>query len=316
MAYFYAMIEDAGIEGAGITDDDVERAWRLTRKAYDDDDFEGLEVDDTRAVIDGTGSTVHVAFRGTATALDAARDVSFLLRPLSEFPALRVGDDAWAARVHSGFATAAAAVADQVADKLGAWPRKRVVLSGHSLGGALAVLVGGALKGRGRDVQLCTFGAPPPGDAQYARLFAGVPCLRFANRCDPVPRSLGGADAGGLGGLVDLPMVREYSHVGTRVELEPWSETWRHAVEAVAGRPAGALVSAPAAAPTEAAEPSTAQGLWSLLSNSAVNAAARIASTIVEVHGVDTYDAHLRALLAKRRASLAGWSTAEAPIGF
>ena len=324
------------IEDAGIADDDVERAWRLTRAAYDDPEFEGLEIDDTRAIIDSTGSSLHVAFRGTATPLNAAHDVAFLLRPLADFPALSVGEDTWAARVHSGFAKMASNVADRLAERLQKWPRRTIVLSGHSLGGALAILVGGALKGRGRSIQLCTFGAPPPGDAQYARLLDGVPCLRFANRCDPVPRSLGGADHGGLGGLVDLPMVREYVHVGTHVELEPWSETWRHAVEAVAGRQAGAALvsvgsgtsngggstqpasvqasggSAPAPAPASA---STAQGLWSLLGNSVTNAATRIASKTLEVHSVDTYEAHLRAYMAKRRASLEG-SPAEAKIEF
>ena len=190
------------IEDAGIADEDVERAWRLTRAAYDDPEFEGLEIDDTRAIIDISGRHVHVAFRGTATPLNAAHDVAFLLLPLSDFPALRIGDDAWAARVHGGFAKMASNVADRLAERLQKWPRRTVVLSGHSLGGALAILVGGALKGRGRSIQLCTFGAPPPGDAQYARLLDGVPCLRFANRCDPVPRSLGGADHGGLGGVL------------------------------------------------------------------------------------------------------------------
>ena len=330
------------IENAGIADEDVERAWRLTRAAYDDPEFEGLEIDDTRAIIDSTGSSLHVAFRGTATPLNAAHDVAFLLRPLADFPALRVGEDPWAARVHSGFAKMASNVSDRLAERLEKWPRRTVVLSGHSLGGALAILVGGALKGRGRTVQICTFGAPPPGDAQYARLLDGVPCLRFANRCDPVPRSLGGADHGGLGGLVDLPMVREYVHVGTHVELEPWSETWRHAVEAVAGRQAGAALvsvgsgtgggggstqpasggsaaasggSAPAPAPAPASAAQTAQGLWSLLGNSVTNAATRIASKTLEVHSVDTYEAHLRAFMAKRRAALEG-PPAEAKIGF
>ena len=106
------------IEDAGIADDDVERAWRLTRAAYDDPEFEGLEIDDTRAIIDISGRHVHVAFRGTATPLNAAHDVAFLLRPLSDFPALRVGDDAWAARVHSGFAKMASNVADRLAERL------------------------------------------------------------------------------------------------------------------------------------------------------------------------------------------------------
>ena len=259
--------------------------------AYDDPEFEGLEIDDTRAIIDISGRHVHVAFRGTATPLNAAHDVAFLLLPLSDFPALRVGDDEWAARVHGGFAKMASNVADRLAERLQKWPRRTVVLSGHSLGSP-GDFVGGALKGRGRSIQLCTFGAPPPGDAQYARLLDGVPCLRFANRCDPVPRSLGGADHGGLGGVLDLPMVREYVHVGTHVELEPWSETWRHAVEAVAGRQAGAaLATAPAPAATEprpAAEPSTAQALWSVLSNSVSNAATRTASKTLEVHSAST----------------------------
>ena len=101
--------------------------------------------------------------------------------------------------------------------------------------------------------------------------------------------------------------------------MEPWSETWRHAVEAVAGRQAGAaLATAPAPAATEprpAAEPSTAQQLWSVLSNSVSNAATRIASKTLEVHSVDTYETHLRAYMAKRRASLEG-SPAEAKIEF
>ena len=73
------------IEDAGIADEDVERAWRLTRAAYDDPEFEGLEIDDTRAIIDISGRHVHVAFRGTATPLNAAHDVAFLLLPLSDF---------------------------------------------------------------------------------------------------------------------------------------------------------------------------------------------------------------------------------------
>ena len=235
---------------------------------------------------------MHVAFRGTATPLNAAHDVAFLLLPLSDFPALRAettrGPRACTAASPKWRRTSR--TASRSGSRRG--PRRTVVLSGHSLGGALAILVGGALKGRGRSIQLCTFGAPPPGDAQYARgCWTACRGLRFANRCDPVPRSLGGADHGGLGGLVDLPMVREYVHVGTHVELEPWSETWRHAVEAVAGRQAGAALAtapAPAAAePRPAAEPSTAQALWSVLSNSVSNAATRIASKTLEVHSVD-----------------------------
>ena len=41
----------------------------------------------------------------------------------------------------------------------------------------------------------------------------------------------------------------------------------------------------------------------------------RIASKTLEVHSVDTYEAHLRAYMAKRRASLEG-SPAEAKIEF
>ena len=68
------------IEDAGIADDDVERAWRLTRAAYDDPEFEGLEIDDTRAIIDISGRHVHVAFRGTATPLNAAKRLTAAFR--------------------------------------------------------------------------------------------------------------------------------------------------------------------------------------------------------------------------------------------
>ena len=243
------------IEDAGIADEDVERAWRLTRAAYDDPEHEGLEIDDTRAIIDISGRHVHVAFRGTATPLNAAHDVAFLLLPLSDFPALRVGDDEWAARVHGGFAKMASNVADRLAERLEKWPRRTVVLSGHSLGGALAILVGGAER-TGPFRQLCT-SARRRLATQYARLL-DVPCC--ASRTGATRARCWAADHGGLGGR-RLPMVRGIRPRAHACRIGPWS-----AGGATPSGRRGAAGAAPArrrrrrrTEPRPAAETSTAQ---------------------------------------------------------
>ena len=98
------------IEDAGIADDDVERAWRLTRAAYDDPEFEGLEIDDTRAIIDSTGSSLHVAFRGTAQPQDIVTHANAIMNPWAR-DAANGPDEPWEsvaaargdANVHAGF---------------------------------------------------------------------------------------------------------------------------------------------------------------------------------------------------------------------
>ena len=110
-------------------------------------------------------------------------------------------------------------------DSLAPIKRRDVVCSGHSLGGALALLLAVELAARREELQLgsvaaVTFGAPHVGDGAFAaaaeRLLSECGAagesgglLRCVMRSDPVPRLLGLHQA-----------YLDYRHVGPAVELE------------------------------------------------------------------------------------------------
>ena len=131
--------------------EELEIAWNLTCTVYNDSlleqhcstrrDCETIEVGGTRAVVDASaGGATHVCFRGTATNHDVAMDLYYHLKPLESFTSLDIdAARAAGARAHAGFATAASLVYRRVAAAAKGGP---VVLSGHSLGGALALIAG------------------------------------------------------------------------------------------------------------------------------------------------------------------------------
>lgn len=86
-------------------------------------------------------------------------------------------------RVHSGFDAAYRAVRPGIQELLQG-VSGRIVLCGHSLGGALANL---AAIDRPESL-LVTFGAPRVGDSRFADLLAAVAVRRYVNCCDIVPR--------------------------------------------------------------------------------------------------------------------------------
>lgn len=63
---------------------------------------------------------------------------------------------------------------------------RRAVLTGHSLGGAMATLAAASLS---RVLEVVTFGCPRVGDRQFAKsyLVGGPPTTRYVHRFDPVP---------------------------------------------------------------------------------------------------------------------------------
>ncbi len=121
-----------------------------------------------------------LAFRGTAGRKDWLADL-----------------DAWltregSARVHRGFQGTLDPAWDAVRECVG---DRAVHLTGHSMGGALATLAASRL---GHAQTVTTFGAPRPGDSEFA---AQVPCpvFRVVNNNDMVAR---------------LPLSMTYRHVG------------------------------------------------------------------------------------------------------
>jgi predicted lipase len=73
-----------------------------------------------------------------------------------------------------------------------------LVLTGHSLGAAVAVLVARWLRSQGKLVEVATFGSPKIGNWDFANSI-DFPVTRVVNHCDIVPH---------------LPPLFDYHHVG------------------------------------------------------------------------------------------------------
>ncbi|VDC07553.1 unnamed protein product [Peniophora sp. CBMAI 1063] len=146
---------------------------------------------------------VIVAFRGSQQLPDMLTDSNMLLIPLDSVgPPLNGSGDA---RVHAGFGVAFGSVSDLVLDivveQLRQYPSYSVVLTGHSMGGALAAIGGTLLKANatGAAVRVFTFGQPRTGDANFAdlldKLIGSDNVFRAVHTWDGVPtiipRSLG-----------------------------------------------------------------------------------------------------------------------------
>jgi len=144
---------------------------------------------------DPISRTALIAIRGSETLDDWIHNVDAV--PL---PCLEGG------LVHQGFRDAYAAIGASIHRYLtgfGIWPR--LWITGHSLGGALAVLCGFDL--RTYFPTVITFAGPRVGDLLFARLFdnAIADCTRVVNRLDIVPH---------------LGTRPPYEHAGTELEVD------------------------------------------------------------------------------------------------
>jgi triacylglycerol lipase len=126
------------------------------------------------------GEVALLAFRGTDNLRQWLRDAR--IAPTTH---------AWG-RVHVGFHTGLAEVElDMPAFDAVAAKAKHVWITGHSLGGALAVLAAARLKMKGIDSRVYTFGQPAMGAFDFAERFdAELPgrLIRFINQSDIVAR--------------------------------------------------------------------------------------------------------------------------------
>jgi hypothetical protein len=131
----------------------------------------------TFALVAREDHNIVLAFRGARNLPNFMTGVNVRLAP------------AYGGKVHQGFLHAWATVRGPIVSLLDQWhtDHRRLWLTGHSLGGALATLAAVDLKGQGRPVQeVVTFGAPRVGDAAFAQGYQ-VPTVRFVNHHDPVP---------------------------------------------------------------------------------------------------------------------------------
>lgn len=156
-----------------------------------------------------------LSFRGTEPS-EFADIQADLDRTLVAIPDAILASDP--AKVHQGFAKALAAIWSELKAELdkgspsGKSGKKPILITGHSLGGALAVLGGYALRlvPDGYDViAIVTFGQPRVGDSTFAatcdRLF-GPSLWRVVNHRDVVPRL--------------APRAMGFSHTGRVLYIE------------------------------------------------------------------------------------------------
>ena len=106
--------------------------------------------------------------------------------------------------LHRGFARAAQLIYDDVKPRLIAGYRLRI--TGHSLGGAEAMIISMLLKSQGTPAEaIITFGQPKVSDAAGDAPFKGLPLTRVVNQDDVVP---------------ELPLP-PYAHIGPELVLFP-----------------------------------------------------------------------------------------------
>jgi triacylglycerol lipase len=153
------------------------------------------------------GACFAVAIRGTQTPGEWISDFTAISQPFNELPGFGF--------VHLGFEQRWRWIRPSIASALGRIPPgARVVFSGHSLGGAMAVLgsadVAINMRDRGFQVETFTIGAPRPGGIRFMWHFNRIvkKYLRVTSAGDIVPRTP----------TVLLPPF--YAHPGTHLKVK------------------------------------------------------------------------------------------------
>jgi pimeloyl-ACP methyl ester carboxylesterase len=96
--------------------------------------------------------------------------------------------------VHAGFLTAWKEPRTQIISAIKAartqYPSYKLVITGHSLGGAVATLAAADLRAQGIPADLFTYGSPRTGNRQFAEFVSGQSGInaRVTHTADPVPR--------------------------------------------------------------------------------------------------------------------------------
>ena len=127
-----------------------------------------------RVLIQSIEDTNVIAFRGSADEDDWMRD----------FDAIPV-ENHYLGICHQGFLTGA----QSALPLLKQYTEKPFIITGHSLGGALAIMLGALLMVNGiKPLKIVTFGAPNTGIADnIPKILESVPGNRYRNGDDPVP---------------------------------------------------------------------------------------------------------------------------------
>jgi triacylglycerol lipase len=164
---------------------------------------EAAAVNDTEVFIAEAANFVVVAFRGTTSKLDRKTDTTLTV------DRIQVVGHPKKVHVHSGFYAAYLGVEDLLRQTLFKIEKKPIYLTGHSLGGAVALVASAALGGHDtlgeRVAAVYTFGSPRVGGPEFPYVVK-APHYRIVNSGDAVP-------------LVPPNWLRGYRHTGTPIML-------------------------------------------------------------------------------------------------
>jgi triacylglycerol lipase len=163
--------------------------------------------------------TAFVSFRGTSDVAEWVADID--AQPVDYFPISGFG------QVHAGFQDVYQLVRDNIAANLAtaAAGCDQILVTGHSLGAALAVLaapdIAAKMPPNTIEPRLITFAGPRVGVSDFAEKFNAVieSCYRIVNFLDIVPL---------------LPPA-PYVHVGAQISVDsggPVQVGWRHSLPA------------------------------------------------------------------------------------
>ena len=119
---------------------------------------------------------LFIVFEGT-------HDVSSLQADLNVKEASFLGDKA--SRVHAGYLSEAMQARAFLAPYLS--KKKKIIITGHSLGGAVAHLLAALLYTQEYKVRLYTFGSPPVGNEAFAARIKDLPHERYTHVFDVIP---------------------------------------------------------------------------------------------------------------------------------
>jgi hypothetical protein len=201
--------EDTAIGGSGLTEFEAAFRARFHHPGA------GLEVvgffenpvTQVQGAIVETGDAMIVVLRGTETPTWAD--------PANAIDLIVDGAAVQAGGIHAGFASAATSVYGAVSSRATAARAagKHVWLTGHSLGGSVATVLGFMLQTSGIEVQgIHTFGAPRAFSAgtalAYDALFASRPTIRWVDDLDPITH-------------VPPQEILDYAHVGRTYNIVP-----------------------------------------------------------------------------------------------
>lgn len=204
-AFLCAYAYDDGGAGPSVFRPDCNYAWKWPEVSLEMSDWKRFCCAETDVQVlfayRESDRTVFVAFRGTDSWKDALLDAAVIKKTL---PFMRDTDPN--ARVHAGFFAQYRAAVGAVNEYLARHPgRSQTVVTGHSLGGAVATLCAALLEdelGEGR-CRCYVFGCPRVGNSAFvSRVDEVLDLRRFVVGYDPV---------------VNVPTRIRWRHAGKRV---------------------------------------------------------------------------------------------------